>query len=100
MGTNGDSIIYRSQVGTERIKGPLRRAQVLAHDSSHTVAEIETHDGVLVVRCIHVTYQLGLEPQQHAAVERAHVVHHDGCPAYRTIKNCVAITTSLEMEDL
>ncbi|MBA2454303.1 MAG: OsmC family protein [Chloroflexia bacterium] len=70
------------------------------HLSSHTIGEIETDDGVLVVRRIHVTYRLRLERERRSAAERAHAVHHDACPVYRTIKQCVAITTSLEMDDL
>lgn len=55
---------------------------------------------MLVVKRIHVTYKLRLDPEKREAAERAHAVHHDKCPVYRTIKGCVDITTSLEMEDL
>ena len=55
---------------------------------------------MLVVRRIHVTYRLRLQPAQRAAAERVLAVHADRCPVYRTIRNCVDITTSLEMEDL
>jgi uncharacterized OsmC-like protein len=52
------------------------------------------------VRRIHVTYQLRLQPEQRAAAERAHSVHADNCPVYRTIRGCVDITTSLEIENI
>jgi uncharacterized OsmC-like protein len=55
---------------------------------------------VLVVRRIHVTYRLRLHPDQRVAAERAHRIHADSCPVYRTIHDCVAITTSLELEDV
>lgn len=55
---------------------------------------------MLVVRRIHVTYRLRLRPEQRAAAERAHAIHADFCPVYRTIRGCVDITTSLEMEDI
>jgi uncharacterized OsmC-like protein len=55
---------------------------------------------VLVVRRIHVTYRLRLRPDQREAAERAHRVHADSCPVYRTIHNCVEITTSLQLEDM
>jgi hypothetical protein len=32
--------------------------------------------------------------------ERVHGFHAEFCPVARTIRDCVAITTSLEMEDL
>ena len=55
---------------------------------------------MLVVRRIHVTYRLRLRREQRAAAERAHTIHADNCPVYRTIRGCVDITTSLEMEDI
>jgi len=53
-----------------------------------------------VVRRIHVRYRLRLRPEQRAAAERAHDVHADHCPVYRTIGGCVDITTSLDLEDV
>ena len=55
---------------------------------------------MLVVRRIHVTYRLRLRREQGAAAERAHTMHADNCPVYRTIHGCVDITTSLQMEDI
>lgn len=68
--------------------------------SSQALGEIETEDKVLVVRRIHVTYHLKLEPEQREAAERAHRLHAEKCPVARTIRDCVEITTRLEMEDL
>lgn len=61
---------------------------------------MELEGKVLVVRRIHVTYQLKLDPQKREAAERAHRVHAEFCPVARTIRDCIEITTSLEMEDL
>ncbi|MDP9470256.1 MAG: OsmC family protein [Chloroflexota bacterium] len=55
---------------------------------------------MLVVRRIHVTYQLRLRPEQREVAERVHGFHADACPVYRTIRGCVDTTTSLDMEDL
>lgn len=55
---------------------------------------------ILVVRRIHVAYQLKLDPAKRELAERAHRVHAEFCPVARTIWDCVEITTSLEMEDL
>jgi uncharacterized OsmC-like protein len=52
----------------------------------------------LVIRRIHVTYHLKLDLAKKAEAERAHRVHADGCPVARTIRDCVEISTSLEME--
>ncbi len=64
------------------------------------MGEIEKDGKVLVVRRIHVTYHLRLRPEQHEVAERVHGFHADACPVYRTIRGCVEITTSLEMEGL
>ncbi len=55
---------------------------------------------VLVVRRIHVTYHLKMDPTKREAAERAHRIHADFCPVARTIRDCVQITTSLEVEEL
>ena len=62
--------------------------------------EIETEDKVLVIRRIHVRYRLRLAPEHREAAERAHSIHAAYCPVARTIRGCVEVTTSLEMEDL
>jgi uncharacterized OsmC-like protein len=68
--------------------------------TSTAIGEIEKDGNVLVVRRIHVTYHLRLHAEQREAAERAHSVHADSCPVYRTIRNCVETTTSLEMEEV
>ncbi len=52
------------------------------------------------MRRIHVRYRLKLDAEKREAAERAHRVHADSCPVARSIRDCVAISTSLEMEDL
>ncbi len=68
--------------------------------TSEAVGEIELDQKVLVIKRIHVTYKLKLTPEQRETAERAHKVHARFCPVARTIWDCVAITTDLEMEDL
>ena len=53
---------------------------------------------MLVIRRIHVRYRLRLEAEQQETAERVHGFHADYCPVARTIRDCVDITTSLEME--
>ena len=55
---------------------------------------------MLVVRRIHVTYRLRADPDKREVVTRVHAIHADHCPVARTIRGCVAITTSVELEDL
>ncbi len=55
---------------------------------------------MLVIKRIHVTYHLKLEAEHRATAERVHGLHADYCPVAQTIRGCVDITTSLEMEDV
>ena len=58
---------------------------------------------MLVVRRIHVTYHLVVDQavvadqKKRAAIERVLGFHADRCPVARTIGNCVALSTSLEL---
>ena len=64
--------------------------------------EVEKDDdgNVLVIKRIHVTYHLTLNPEQRETAERVHGFHADKCPVARTIRGCVDISTELNMEDL
>ena len=59
--------------------------------------EVEKDDGVLVIKRIHVTYNLAADAADEDTARRAHEVHHGFCPVYRTIESCVDITTELEI---
>ena len=56
---------------------------------------MESEDGVLVVKRIHVAYDLEMDPSHTEAAQRAHEVHHPRCPIYKTLAGCVEITTEL-----
>jgi uncharacterized OsmC-like protein len=66
---------------------------------SEARGEVETEGRVLVIKRIHVTYHLKLDPGKREAAERAHEIHADYCPVARTIRDCVEVTTELLMED-
>ena len=68
--------------------------------TSDARGEIEKDGNVLVIKRIHVSYHLKLKPEQRETAERVLEFHADKCPVARTIKDCVAITTELNMEDL
>jgi len=55
---------------------------------------------VLVIRRIHTIYHLKLAADKREAAERALAFHKDACPVALTLKNCVEITTELQMEEL
>jgi len=54
----------------------------------------------MVIKRIHVTYQLKLQPEQRETAKKVHGFHADFCPVARTMKGCVAISTDLQMEDV
>jgi organic hydroperoxide reductase OsmC/OhrA len=55
---------------------------------------------VLVIRRIHVTYQLKLKPEQQESAQKVHGFHADFCPVARSIKGSIDVTTELRMADL
>ena len=52
-------------------------------------------EGVLVIRHIHVKYLLQAAGEDRARVRRAFDMHPMRCPVYRTLHNCIEITTEL-----
>jgi len=56
--------------------------------------EVETEDGVLVVRRIHVAMQLAAPEQSREIVERVHGMYAMRCPLYRTLHNAIELTSS------
>lgn len=60
--------------------------------------EVETEDGVMVVRRIHLVYHLDAGEEHRETVERVHDVHRDKCPVYRSICKAIDITTEYRLE--
>jgi len=56
--------------------------------------EVETEDGVLVIRRIHVAFQLAAPEQARETVERVHGIYAMSCPLYRTLHNAIKLTSS------
>ena len=52
----------------------------------------------MVIRRIRVRYRLKADPEQRETIDRVVGIHADKCPVARTLKGCVAIETSLELE--
>jgi uncharacterized OsmC-like protein len=66
---------------------------------SEAKGEIEKDGKVLVIRRIHVTYQLKLKPEQQETAQKVHGFHADFCPVARSIKGSIEVTTELQMTD-
>ena len=71
---------------------------------SETVGELEKERGTLVIRRIHISYQLNVEPELLAekqdAIQRAFALHPDSCPVYRSIYTSIDITKELEISEV
>lgn len=58
---------------------------------------MESDEGVLVVKRIHVTYLLRASRDALPAIERAHRFYAMRCPIYRTLHTAIAITTEVQL---
>ena len=67
--------------------------------TSEVRGEIELEDNVLVIRRIHVIYQLKAPAADRATIERVHGLHADRCPIYRSLHKAIAITTEVRTEE-
>jgi len=61
--------------------------------------EVETEDGVLIIRRIHVLMRVVAPASSRETVERAHGLYPMHCPLYRTLHNAIQITSSYSLEE-
>ena len=59
--------------------------------------EVESDDGVLVLKRIHVGLRLRAAESDRDTVERVHGVFANQCPVYRSLKDAITITSSYEI---
>ena len=59
--------------------------------------EVETEDGVLVIRRIHLAMKLAAGEEAKATVERVHGMYAMNCPLYRTFYKTLELTSSCEV---
>ena len=68
--------------------------------TSDAAGEVELDDGVLVIKRIHVTYHLQVDPDaDRDKIQRAFEHHMPRCPVYRSIGAAIEITTSLVVSE-
>jgi len=80
--------------------GALEARKINASDGRLTArvrGEIETEDGVLVIRRIHVAIQLQAPDEARETIERVHGFFADKCPVYRSLRAAIEITSSWEL---
>ena len=64
--------------------------------SADVTGEVETEEGVLVIRRIHVVLRLVAPEDARETVERVHGMYAMRCPLYRTLHTAIALTSSVE----
>ena len=77
--------------------GALEARKIDASDGRLTAnvrGEIESEDGVLVIRRIHVDFELQAQEDARATTERVHGLFADKCPIYRSLRAAIQITSS------
>jgi len=80
------------------------RARKVEFDPATYTADVEgTIEGpanhTIRITKIHVTYHLAISAAQREPADRAHQVHAAGCPAHESVKDAIAITSSVEFVD-
>jgi len=77
--------------------GALEARQIDASGGRLTAdvkGEVETEDGVLVVKRIHVHMALAAPEAARETIERVHGVYAMRCPLYRTLRGAIQLTSS------
>ena len=64
--------------------------------SADVTGEVETEEGVLVIRRIHVNLRLVAPEDARETVERVHGMYAMRCPLYRTLHTAITLTSSVE----
>jgi uncharacterized OsmC-like protein len=80
--------------------GALEARQIDASDGKLTAdvtGEVETEDGVLVIRRIHVAMRLVASEHVKETVGRVHGLYAMNCPLYRTLHKAMQLTSSFEV---
>ena len=80
--------------------GALEARQIDASNGklkADVTGEVETEDGVLVIRRVHVAMRLVAPEEVRATVERVHGIYPMRCPLYRTLHNAIQLTSSFEL---
>ena len=80
--------------------GALEARQIDASNGKLTAevtGEVETEDGVLVIRRVHVAMRLVAPEETRATVERTHGIYAMRCPLYRTLHKAIQLSSSFEL---
>jgi uncharacterized OsmC-like protein len=80
--------------------GALEARQIDASQGklvAEVTGEVETEDGVMVIRRIHVDMKLEAPEESRETVERVHKIYAMHCPLYRTLHKAIQLSSSYEL---
>ena len=80
--------------------GALEARQIDASNGRLTAdvtGEVETEEGVLVIRRIHVAMRLVAPDESRETVKRTHGLYAMYCPLYRTLHKSIQLSSSFEL---
>jgi uncharacterized OsmC-like protein len=64
--------------------------------TADVTGEVETEDGVLVIRRIHVAMHVAASTELRNTIDRAHSIYAMNCPLYRTLHKAIQLTSSYD----
>lgn len=82
--------------------GALEARHIDASDGRLTAdvtGEVETEEGVLVIRRIHVSMRLLASAETRQTVDRVHAMYAMRCPLYRTLHSAITLSSSVDVVD-
>ena len=62
--------------------------------------EVETEEGVLIIKRIHVAFTIFATEDKRETIERVHGIFAGKCPVYRSLRSAIQITSSFELRPL
>jgi len=80
--------------------GALEARKINASDGRLTAdvrGEVESDDGVLVIRRIHIAFKLRAPEDMRETVERVHGFFAGKCPVFKTLSPAINITSSYSL---
>ncbi len=80
--------------------GALEARKINASDGRLTAdvrGEVESDDGVLVIRRIHIAFKLRAPEDMRETVERVHGFFAAKCPVFKTLSPAIDITSSYSL---
>jgi len=62
--------------------------------------DIEEVEGVLKITKIRIRYQIKFPSEGREKAERALAVYAEKCPAYQTVRSCIEVSWTAQMEEI